>query len=333
MPYAENYSTNSANFNIGVNKDYLVPDFIHKGCFIPKDKHFTQSEEQTMFATLLALISSDTPDTRIYPFGNIIDFNGKSTDAVVTTSAVGTPLFVHDGKYGMQFTWSKGGIQLFNKIRKMFHLAQDRFDFIWFDKAANCVIGTKAAGNTLNRTKKGFTIDLIQVEKMEFNTGNEGAKFRMTIILSDPDEITERISITQCDADLEPLMSLNGLKDLEFVTYPQPYQVITSGVAKVRITTGGGATELFSLMASGSTTFASALVALTASFVFKDASNNTLTCAVSLDATTNTIVFTFSGAAFTALTSGAIITCTSPTITQMNATIPGYANSTFYLKK
>lgn len=334
MPqYAEIFQLNSSNFNTGVNKDYLLPGFIHKGIFIPKDRTFTQTEESTLFDVILAGISASTPETRFYPVGNFIGMENKSTDETVATSPIGVPVYVQDGKYGMEWTFTKGGIQLFNKMRKMFHNAQDRFDFLWIDKDTNCVIGTKAAANSLNQTKKGLTIDLIYVKKMEFNTGSANAVFKIGIILSDPDEISERISITQCDADAKPLMQLNGLKDLEFQTFPQPYQVLTSSIAKIRITTGGGATDLFSVIASGATTFSTALVALTANFTFKDASNNTLTCAVSLDTATNTLVFTFSGAAYASLGTGAPITCSSPTIAQMAATIPGYANSTFTLYK
>lgn len=333
MPYAEIFSQNATYYNTGVNKDYLVPGFPHKLFFIPKDKQFTQTEEAVMFATLLAGISNNAAESRIYPLGNFTAMDDKSTDPVISTTSIGSQVFIRDGKYVLEFTYTKGGIQLHNKIRAMFHNAQDRFDLLWADKDTNTLIGTKAAANTSNYTKKGLTIDLIYVKQMKLNDGSAESKFMIGIVLSDPDEINERISISQLDQIASPLMSLNGLKDLEFVTFPQPYQVLTAGVAKIRITTGGGATELYSVIASGTTTFASALVALTANFSFKDAANNTLTCAVSLDAATNTLVFTFSGAAYTALGSGAPITCFSPTISQMTATIPGFANSSFTLYK
>lgn len=325
MPYAENYSQFRQYLNTGVNAQYLIPGFIHKLIPIPKDKNFTQSECQSMFATLLALISNNADSLRAYPIGNFTGMEDKSSKATINTTPVGTYVFIKDGKYHIEFTYTKGGIQLHNKLRRMFHGAQDLFDVLIVDKDTNCIMGTKPALNALNYTTKGYTLDLIYVEQYDFNNANDEAKFKIGFVFADVDEFNERVSIVQVP-ETQPLMTLNGLKDLEFVTFPQPYQPLTAGVAKVRITTGGGATELYDL-------YAAQLVALTANFTFRDASNNALTCAVSLDAATKTLVFTFSGASFTALTTGAIISCYSPSISQMTATIPGFANGYFELTK
>lgn len=325
MGFTDQFSQLRLYNNTGVNAAHLVPGLIHKIFWVPKKKQFTQTETQSMYATMQALISHATDSLRCYPMGNFVSMEDKSTQATINTSGYNTSIFVKDGKFHFELAFHAGGVQLYNKIRKMFHNAQHLFDLVILDKDTNTLIGTKPVLNTSNYTFKGLTPELIYVDKFTWNSGNDLTTFKIGFVLADTDELIERIAIVQVP-DSQPLLALDGLLDLEFNTYPQPYQVLTSSVAKVRITTGGGATDLFDL-------YGSALAALSANFTFKDASNNTLTCTVTAEAATKTMVFTFSGAAYTALSSGAIISCWSPTIAQMTATIPGFANSYFELTK
>lgn len=327
MPqYAEQFNmTKDQYFNTGVNSQYLVPGFIHKVILVPKDTNITQTQAQSMYATAQAGIINNTDASRWYPIGNFTAMEDKSSKAVVNTTPIGSVVFIRDGKYHLEFTYMRGGIQLHNKLRKKFHLQQDVYELLMIEKDSNSILGTKPALNSSSYVTKGYSLEQIYVEQFDFNNATDEAKFRIGFVFADVDEFNERISIIQVP-DAQPLMLLNGLKDLEFQTYPAPYQALTAGVAKLRVTTGGGATDLY-------TTYGSALVALTANFSFRDASGNALTCTVALDATTQTLSFTFSGAAYTALASGAIIDCYSPTISQMTATIPGFANTWFQLTK
>ena len=328
MPqYAEQFNMTSSQYlNTGVNSQYLVPGFIHKVMLVPKDTMITQTQSQSMYATAQAGIANNTDSSRWFPIGNFTAMEDKSSKAVVNTTSIGSFVFIRDGKYHIEFTYMRGGVQLHNKLRKKFHLQQDSWEMLIVDKDTNCFMGTKPALNSSGYVTKGYTLEQIYVEQYDFNNATDEAKFRIGFVFADVDEFNERISIIQVP-DSQPLMLLNGLKDLEFQTFPAPYQVLTAAVAKLRVTTGGGATDLYTL-------YGSALVAITAQFSFRDASGNALTCTITLDATTQTLIFTFSGAAYTALASGAIIDCFSPTITQLIAgSIPGYANTSFQLTK
>lgn len=322
MPnYADQFSQGNPNYNTGLVGQYLIPGTIHKLFLIPKDTNLTQAQLQTFVSTANAGISNNTQSSRWYPLGgNFTDMEDKSSDASIGTSGYGVPIYQRDGKYYVEFTYNRGGIQYHNMLRLLFHLQQDAYDVLILDRDTNTIMGTKS--NTTGSVMKGYTLDLIEVPQYKFNNGQDIAKFRIGFAFQNIEEFNERFTSYQVPITENDLMQLNGLKNLEF----QLYQALTAGVAKMRVTTGWGAIDLYSL-------YGSALATLTANWTFKDASNNTLTCTVATDATTNTLSFTFSGAAYTALASGAIITCTTPSISQMTATIPGYANASFTLTK
>lgn len=324
MPNAINDISLSPQYiNTGLLKDFLTPGFVHRIVLLKKGRQFTRTEVQSMYASLLAEISQNIDSNRAFPIGNFTAMDDKSSDAVMTTSPIGAVTFVQDGKYHLVFEYEKGGLNFHNMLRR-FHRAQDSFDLLILDKDNNAALGTQPVLNTSLYELQGYSLDLIYVEKMKFNDGSNGSKFRIGFIFSDIEEMNERLAYKVMPLT-QPVLSLNGLKNLEF-PYQPPYQALTAGVAKTRVTTGFGATDLYPL-------FAAQLVALTANWIFKDASNNTLTCTVSLEAATNTLVYTFSGAAYTALSSGSVISCYTPTISQMNATIPGFANGYFELTK
>jgi len=309
--------------NTGEIQDFLEPGFTHRIILIPKGKKFTQAEMQTPYATLLALISNNTNSLRAYPIGNFIGLDDKSTEATIVTSATGRSTWVKDGQYHHVYEYDKGGANYDNFLAN-FQNAQDYFDLLILDKDNNAMIGTRPVLNTSNYVLQGFSLDLIYNPLMKWNNGADPTRHYIGFAFSDTDEFKKRL-VYKVIPDSQPVLSLVGLKNLEFA-YQPPYQALTSSVAKLRVTTGGGATDLYDL-------YGAALVALTANWSFRDASNNSLTCTVSLDAATKTLVFTFSGAGYTGLASGAVIQCYTPTISQMAATIPGFANGYFELTK
>lgn len=324
MPNAINDISNTPTYmNTGLVKDFLKPGFIHEIVLIQKDKQFTRTEMESAYSTFTSLINNNTDSLRAYPIGNFVAMDNKSSEAVITTSGIGTSTFVRDGKYHLVFEYEKGGLNFHNMLRR-FHNQQDSFDLVILDKDNNAMLGTQPVLNTSNFVFQGYKLDLIYVPQMDWNDASNGAKFRIGFVFSDVEEMNERLAYKVVPST-QPVLSLRGLKNLEF-PYQPPYQALTSSVAKLRVTTGFGATDLYDL-------YAAALVALTANWSFRDAANNALTCTVSLDATTKTLVFTFSGAGYTGLASGAIISCYTPTISQMAATIPGFANGFFELTK
>lgn len=306
--------------NTGTLKSYLQPGFIYKICLIPKGTKFTATQVAAMYTTLQSGIANNSDSARYYPIGNFIGMEDKSTEATIVTSATGKSTFVKDGQYMFVFEYDSGGMN-FDIMLKKFQNAQDYFDVLFFDQSNNAVLGCTPAANTSSQVLQGYSLDLIYSLLPKWNDGNNPTTHKIAIALNDSDQITRRFAYKVLP-DNQPLMELEGLRNLEFPLYSS----ISAGVAKTRVTTDGGAIDLYDL-------YAAALVTLTASWTFKDATNTTLTCTVSLDATTKTLVFTFSGAAYTALASGSVITCTTPTISQMTATIPGFGNNSFTLVK
>lgn len=322
MPnYINNISKAPQYVNTGLDKNYLVLDFPYQVMLIPKGKQFTQTEMATPYSTLVSLCSAATDAARGYPIGPFIGMDDKSTDAVMTTSATGSMQYVRHGKIGWELEYDKGGMNM-EEILTFFHDNQDAFDLLIFNKATNGIIGTTPPANTSSYVLKGFTLEQIYVPTAKWNTGNEASKHRIGFIFGNTEEFRNNRLAYQQVPLTQDIMSIVGLKNLEFVQYSP----MSSSVIKFRITTFMGATDLYDL-------YATALVALTANFSFRDESNNALTCTVSADAATKTLVFTFSGAAFTALTTGALITGFSPTIAQMTATVPGYANTSWQFTK
>lgn len=327
MPFAEQLITTATQYlNTGFNADYFVPGFIHKICLIPRGTNITQAQAQAFYATAQAGIANNTDALRWYPIGNFTAIEDKSNEAVINTSPIGSFTFVRDGKLHVEFTLGGVGLQYINKLRRKFHLKQAAYDMLIFDKDANVVQGTKAAANSSGNVTRGYSLELITVHPYKFNTGSEETKFKISFVFRDIEEFGERASIIAVP-ESQPLIDLEGLKDLEFQTFPTPYQVLTSSVAKIRITTGGGATDLFD-------TYGTALAALSANFSFRDPSNNALSCTVTADTATKTMTFTFSGTPYSSLASGTIIDCYSPTVSQLSGgSIPGFANSAFQLTK
>lgn len=327
MPLYMNNIVPSTNFiNTGTLQRAFEQGSIQELILIPKGKKFTQTEVGSLYATLSAGIIAAADANRFYPIGDFIGMEDKSSEETITTTDVGGFRFGKDGKFHWVFKWYKGGMNYDQMLRKAFHLAQDNYDVLFVDKDANAIVGVKPLANTSSFTLQGFSMDLLYMRMPKINDFTKATEHSFGISLADTDEYIERMAYFVVPQS-QPIMGLRGLRNLEFNVDPFPYQVITSSVAKVRLTTDGGAVDLYD-------TYSAALVALSANFTFSaDVGGTTLVCTVSAEAATKTMVFTFSGAAYTALATGAVINCSTPTIAQMTATIPGFANATFQLTK
>lgn len=303
--------------NTGPMKNFLQPGPTVGLILIPKGKTFTSAETDSFASTLTALINNNTDSLRAFPIQNLVGVEDKSTNATVNTTGYGNMQYVKPGQFAFNYEWDLGGLN-FQNVLQNYNNAQDSFDVLLLDSTNNVVIGTKYGTYGF----KGLTLSQLWCELPKWNDGSNPTRYYLGLALADSSQLTSRLAYIKLDTATYPVTDFVGLKNLEFSTY----QTITSGVAKMKLTTDFGATDLYSL-------YAAALTTLTASWSFADLAGNSITCSVSNEAATRTQVLTFSGTNYTNLASGGTIVCNTPTISAMAATIPGFANASFNLVK
>lgn len=302
---------------------------IEKVMLIPKGRKFTQTEVKTMYTVLsgssaIGSVSYATPELRGYPIGDFIGCENKSTESTINTTGYGQPTFAKEGVFMWEFEFKKGGLTYHNML-KSFQDCQENFDMLIFDYEKNTIVGTTPAQNAVasggQYVLQGISLSMVILPLPKINTGSNTTQHYIQFSLADATEITKRLAVVELPKN-QPLRAINGLRNLEYVEHTC---IAASGtILKTRAVVDGGAYDVYDL-------YGTAIAALSANFsatVDTSSSITATTVAVALEAATKTIKFTFT---FTggSVAAGDAITITPPSISQMAATIPGFASQPF----
>jgi hypothetical protein len=310
-------SCNIMNSNTGVPQCYLNPGKIEKVMLIPKGTQFTAADVLVLDTKLKDLAKNNSEASRGYPIGNFIGFEDKSQEATTNTTPYGAQIAGAEGKMAFLLQYDNGGMNFQKKLRT-FEGGQGAYDLLIFDKKNQVVIGTTPDDTAY--VLKGLSLDLIQNQMMKWHDGSNGAMYKIGFYFSDATELLDRLSY-QVLSTGKNVMSINGLRDLELTVNT----ALAAGVVKLNVKTDGGAVNIYS-------TYGSSLQALTWTSA-QELTGTAISVAVALDAVTQSLQFTLSGAGYTGLASGATLVIYSPTISAMTATVPGFANGSITLVK
>jgi hypothetical protein len=199
-----------------------------------------------------------------------------------------------------------------------FEQAQDSYDVLLFDSTMNTVIGTTPDTNTSSYVLQGFAMELLYNPLPKID--NEGTKHYIGIALADTWELMGRMAIYTLP-NVQRVTSIIGLNNIELA--------LTSSVApsataiNLRLTTGYYATDIGPTYGSALATLATSWTVVSASGSSYSVSSGTYTAATSI------LQLTVAALSSTAATE---YTLSTPTVTQMSATVPGYANGQLIFK-
>jgi hypothetical protein len=274
---------------------------------VPKNSQYTQTQIQTLQATLQAQAYNTTESLRGYPIGIFNNIEDKSSETTINTTGFGGTIMGKKGKFHFVWQYSNGGMN-YDVMLNTFEDAQDSYDVLLFDKTTNAVIGTKPAENTSSYVLKGFSLDLIYCPLPKLNA--DGTTIHsIGLCFADSWEMMRDMAYYVLPSS-QKVNSINGLRNLELSVHTS----FTGTTGKVRVTTDGGAVDLYD-------TYGSALAALTfTAFNHTTGQAHTVT-SVTATALTKTLNFVMAS-----MTTGQIITIYSPTVTAMTSTVPGFAN-------
>lgn len=311
--------TEFVNFSKPLNTGPMTVPYelgpIYKFILIPHGKQFTATECLTLYSTLQAVIQNNSQALRGYPIGDFIDFSDKSTSEQTNTTGYGYLQFGNDGKHIWEFMWDQGGMS-FEKVLKSFQNLQGVFDMLILDRDSNVVLGTKCPLNTGGYVLQGFQLGLIYSTLVKIANGKEKTKHSTVISLKDSDELVERHLAIQLDPVMYPLNNLVGLFNLELAMGTASGSPFTTTTVRIKVTTCDGHLDLYD-------TYGAALAALTWTAV-TDATGATLTVSsVAVHPATKSLLVTFGSST----SAGASVTLSSPSVSAMAATVPGFANN------
>jgi hypothetical protein len=274
---------------------------------IPKNTQYTQTQIQTLYATLQAAAYNSTESSRGYPIGIFNNIEDKSSETTINTTGFGGSIMGKKGKFHFVWQYSNGGMN-YDVMLNTFEDAQDSYDVLLFDKTTNAVIGTKPAENTSSYVLKGLSLDLIYCPLPKLSA--DGTTIHsIGLCLADSWELMRDMAYYVLPSS-QKVNSIVGLRNLELTVHTS----FTGTTGKIRITTDGGAIDLYDLEADD-------LDALTwTAFNHTTGAAHTVTSVTATPAT-KTLNFVMA-----TMTAGHIITIYSPTVTAMTSTVPGFAN-------
>ena len=307
---------NTTNLNTGVPNCSFDFGEVSQIMLIPKGKSFTQTEIQTMYATLTALAAHATETSRGYPIGKFVGIEDKTGEVTLTNTPYGGVNLGRRPKPHYVFQFQNGGLT-YDIMLNSFMDKQDSFDCLIFDKSANAIVGTTPDLNTSFYVLKGFSIE--QIYSPYFKITSEAVTVhKLGICFSDADEFLSKLAVYTLPTT-QKVNSIVGLRNLEMSVLPATGAIATGGTSlKLRFTSDGGSVDLGPI-------YGSAIAALFNDFVVTGSNGN------SYDPTNGSYTASTASVNFTVPTlplAGIELTITSPTITQLTSTVPGFANST-----
>jgi hypothetical protein len=296
---------NVMNSNTATPNCYYSPKKLNAMMLIPKGTMFTATEVQTLQTQLIALTKLDNESLRGYPIHDLMGMEAKDTEIALNTAADGSVSLGTQGKFHWLWEYSLGGWNRYMKLNT-FTDNQSAYDVLMFDLTGGVVVGTSPTDS--DHVLQGFSMDLIYSPLPKVGNGTDPTKYYFGIAFADSEEFA-RLAYYVLPKET-PLKAIKGLRDLELTKT----SMVTT-VLKVKVTTDGGAVDMYN-------NYGTALAALT--WTAAKASDGTALTISSVAATaaTKTLNFTFSAPP----TESFILT--SPTITAMNSTVPGFGNAT-----
>ena len=310
---------NTANSNTGTPKCSFDFKLIEGGMLIPKGTKFTEAQVRVLRTTLLTLASAATEATRGYPLQDFIGIEPKGEDVSLTNTPYGSVTKGRPARLHLVMEYSLGGMNRENML-STFEDAQGAYDYLIFDTPNRAVVGTKPDTNTDGYVLQGLSLDLIYTPAFKLDPNGGATKHYFGLAFTNIEELTKRMAYYILPEG-QSTKSIKGLSNLELTVS----SALAAGVVKLNIETDYGAQDLYD-------TYGAALQALTWTATV-DAGGTSITVATALDATSKSLQFTFSGAGYTGLASGATFTLYSPTIAAMASTVPLFANNSIQLVK
>ena len=296
---------NIQNSNTATPNCYYTPKKLNAFMFIPKGTQYTDTQVQTLYTLLTSLAKNDNESLRGYPVHDLMGMESKDTEITLNTAVDGSVSLGQQGKFHWLWEYSLGGWNRYMKLNT-FTDNQSAYDVLMFDLVNNAIVGTSPTDSTY--VLQGFSMDLIYSPLPKVSNGSDPTKYYIGIAFADTEEFS-RLAYYVLPTT-QKVKGIKGLRDLEL----KKTSMVTT-VLKVKVTTDSGAVDLF-------TNYGTALAALTWTAA-KVSDGTALTIStVAATAATKTLNFTFSAAP----TESFILT--SPTITAMNSTVPGFGNAT-----
>lgn len=317
MPtYTNIISCNTANSNTGIPQCSFDFGTIEKFMLIPKGTKFTQTHVQTLFSVLngssvAGSAQNATESLRGYPIGKFINIEDKSTETTTTSTGYGSMILGKKGKFHFEWEYKNGGMN-YDIMLTTFEGAQDTYDVLLFDKTANAVIGTTPDANASSYVLQGLSLDLIICPLPKLSADGV-TTHKIGLIFSDANELMQSMAYYVLPTS-QKVNNIVGLRNLELNIHTS----FTGTTGKIRITTDGGAVDLYD-------TYGSTLAGLNANWaVVNNNTGATLTItSITATAATKTLNFVMSAS----ITAGQEITITTPTAAQLLAgSMPGFGN-------
>jgi len=197
----------------------------HGFIYVPKGTIITPTQEVAIVTTLTNMFKNDSTKLRAYPFKNIEGIEDGGADAVLSTSPYGNQSVAKDAIYGFTFEFRDGGMS-FQAINSSFTNMQDSFDVMFIDKEANALQATQVATG-----KKGFSLGLIQAQKVMSANGTDPQIFKTYIELADSEEYDVAPSLIQMPLGTKVLDVCKGL----YQTQMELATPMAAGVVEVNI--------------------------------------------------------------------------------------------------
>lgn len=195
--------------NTGTPTCQFTPSAVVQAILIPKGTTFDDADAETFDTVLTALGKNDNPKARAYPFGQFVEAEDKSTEAVVPESGYGVSSFVRDGK--IRFSWRiNSGMCLWSKMRA-FNNQQDAYDILLVDVEQRAIWGTRNSDGTLS----GFSMGLLQFPQFKLNDGSERTHFFMDVQFEDIAEF-ENFGVVLFESGTKVNKLIAGLLDITF---------------------------------------------------------------------------------------------------------------------
>jgi hypothetical protein len=318
--YTNIVTCNSANSNTGNVACSFDWGEISKIILVPKGYSMTQTEVQTLYATLTTKNAHATETSRSYPIGVFTGIEDKSSETSLNTTPYGGITLGKKGKFHFVFSYTNGGMN-YDIMLNTFEDAQDSYDCFLVDKTANAIIGTKPDANTYYYVLKGFSLEQIYCPLPKL-TSEAVTTHSIGLCFADTNEFMQNLAYYVLPSS-QKVNSLVGLRNLELALAPFS-GAFTGGTTslKLRVTTDGGAVDVLPL-------YGSALAALYAQFTVTNNATGTALAtptAGSYASATNSLNITLGASSGTA---GTEYTITSPSVTGLVAgLIPGFGNGT-----
>lgn len=167
--------------NVGFEKICIDMALIKGHIITPGDFEFTNVTTALTQAGWSTAIQANWAD-RIVPFPPVKMVEDVAEETIYEDLATGVE-FVREGKRAYRLTHS--GTLEFTKKARSFNGSGDR---IFFIDTEGRVIGTSDDGVNF----RGFSLDLLHVEKMKLNDGSVGAKTNVYVVFEDGNELDDR---------------------------------------------------------------------------------------------------------------------------------------------